>query len=177
VREVRNSLVGGHAATNSEDKNGDDERPEVEFTPMTEGVIGVGRLATFVHAKKHQSPLPVSTSEWIASESMAELPVKAAAKNLITAIARLPTIAATIAVVDFEVDDSFSISFTPPLMMKFGEFDQMNVTSSPENVLAPIGTGDDKVHQNQHQIVMPSGRVLSQNQYAKQRPSSGLLPA
>jgi len=46
-------------------------------------------------------------------------------------------------------------------MMKFGEFDQMNVTSSPENVLAPIGTGDDKVHQNQHQIVMPSGRVLS----------------
>jgi hypothetical protein len=92
---------------------------------------------------------------------MAELPVKAAAKNLITAIARLPTIAATIAVVDFEVDDSFSISFTPLLMMKFGEFDQMNVTSSPENVLAPIGTGDDKVDQNQHQIVMPSGRLLS----------------
>jgi hypothetical protein len=61
---------------------------------------------------------------------MAELPVKAAATNLITAIARLPTIATTIAVVDLATDDSFSISFTSPLIMKSGEFDQTNVASS-----------------------------------------------
>src|SRR5712664_3985207 len=37
----------------------------------------------------------------------------------------------------------------------------LNVPSSPKNVLAATGTGDDEVHQNQHQIVMPSGRLLS----------------
>ena len=47
----------------------------------------------------------------------------------------------TIAVVDFETDDSFSISFTPLLTMKFGEFDQTNIASSPENVLASVDTG------------------------------------
>src|SRR5260370_42073453 len=33
--------------------------------------------------------------------------------------------------------------------------------SFPENVLAPVRTCDDDVHQNQHQIVMPSCRVFS----------------
>lgn len=45
-------------------------------------------------------PLPVSTIEWIASESMAELPVKNAAMNFVTAIATFPSIAAKIAVLD-----------------------------------------------------------------------------
>ena len=39
-------------------------------------------------------PLPVSTSEWMPSEIMAELPVNAAATNLVQAIAILPRIAA-----------------------------------------------------------------------------------
>src|SRR6185436_21064023 len=42
--------------------------------------------------------LPVSTSEWIASESMAELPENAAAANLLIATAVLPAMAARIAV-------------------------------------------------------------------------------
>src|SRR5258708_5830794 len=37
----------------------------------------------------------------------------------------------------------------------------LNVPSSPKHVLAATGTGDDEVHQNQHQIVMPSGPLLS----------------
>jgi hypothetical protein len=42
-------------------------------------------------------PLPVSTSECIPSDIIAEEPVMAAATNLITAIARLPMTAATTA--------------------------------------------------------------------------------
>src|ERR1700704_261787 len=48
-----------------------------------------------------RSPLPVSTREWIASESMAELWLVAAAMNLIAAIARLPSTAARTALLDF----------------------------------------------------------------------------
>jgi hypothetical protein len=49
-------------------------------------------------------PLPVSTSEWIPSESIAELPVKPAAINLVMAIVRFPGIAAMIDSLDS--DDS-----------------------------------------------------------------------
>jgi hypothetical protein len=38
--------------------------------------------------------LPVSTSEWTPSDSIAELPVNAAAMNFVIAIRPLPTIAA-----------------------------------------------------------------------------------
>ena len=48
----------------------------------------------------NKTPLPVSTTEWMASDSMAELPVKAAAVNLVAAIARLPAMAAITAVRD-----------------------------------------------------------------------------
>ena len=44
--------------------------------------------------------MPVSTSEWMPSEIIAELPVIAAAMNLMVAIARFPTIAAMIAFLD-----------------------------------------------------------------------------
>ncbi len=38
--------------------------------------------------------MPVSTAEWMPSDSMAELPVSAAATNFVTAIRELPTRAA-----------------------------------------------------------------------------------
>jgi len=44
--------------------------------------------------------LPVSTSEWMPSDSMAELPVTPAATNLVTAMAKLPAIAAKMTVFD-----------------------------------------------------------------------------
>ena len=44
--------------------------------------------------------MPVSTREWMPSEIIAELPVIAAATNLMVAIARFPMIAATIAFFD-----------------------------------------------------------------------------
>ena len=44
--------------------------------------------------------MPVSTSEWMPSLIIAELPVMAPATNLITAIATLPMIAATTAFLD-----------------------------------------------------------------------------
>ncbi len=44
--------------------------------------------------------MPVSTSEWMPSEIIAELPVMAPAMNLITAMAALPMIAATTAFLD-----------------------------------------------------------------------------
>ena len=37
----------------------------------------------------------------------------------------------------------------------------MDIESFPENVLAPVGTGDDDVHQDQYQIVMPSESLFS----------------
>ena len=46
------------------------------------------------------TPLPVSTTEWMPSLIIAELPVKAAATNLVAAMARLPTMAATTAFFD-----------------------------------------------------------------------------
>src|SRR5258708_22826042 len=45
-------------------------------------------------------PFPVSTSEWMPSERIGELQVKKAATNLVVAMARLPAIAAKIAVLD-----------------------------------------------------------------------------
>jgi len=44
--------------------------------------------------------LPVSTTEWIASENIAELPVKAAATNLVIATIRLPVSAAMMTFLD-----------------------------------------------------------------------------
>ena len=44
--------------------------------------------------------MPVSTTEWMPSLIIAELPVMPPAMNLITAIARLPMIAATTAFLD-----------------------------------------------------------------------------
>lgn len=48
----------------------------------------------------NNSWLPVSTSEWIPSDSMAELPVKAAAMNLVIAISVLPANAANMTFVE-----------------------------------------------------------------------------
>jgi hypothetical protein len=45
-------------------------------------------------------PLPVSTSEWMPSATIAELPVRPAATNLMIATMRLPTTAATTAILD-----------------------------------------------------------------------------
>jgi len=44
--------------------------------------------------------LPVSTTEWIASENIAELPVRAAATNLVIATIRLPIRAAMMTFLD-----------------------------------------------------------------------------
>ena len=44
--------------------------------------------------------MPVSTTEWMPSLIIAELPVMAPAMNLMTAIARFPMIAATTAFLD-----------------------------------------------------------------------------
>src|SRR5205085_190648 len=54
VREVHKAFVGGHAAADGEDEDADDEHPEVEFAPMPEGVLEVGRLATLADAEQHQ---------------------------------------------------------------------------------------------------------------------------
>ena len=47
--------------------------------------------------------MPVSTSEWIASDSIAELPEKYAAMNFVIAIARFAAMAAKIATFDSPV--------------------------------------------------------------------------
>src|SRR6187399_1148600 len=52
-----------------------------------------GRLLLRIPYRR-SPPLPASTSEWIASESIAELPVAAAATNFEMAMARLPPTAA-----------------------------------------------------------------------------------
>src|SRR6266436_3188018 len=46
-----------------------------------------------------------------------------------------------------------------PLLRVVDDF--ANIESFPENVLASAGTGDDNVHQYQHQIVMPSESLFS----------------
>ena len=51
---MRDTLVGRHAAPNGEDKNSDDERPEVEFTPVAKWMIEIWRQAALVYTKKHQ---------------------------------------------------------------------------------------------------------------------------
>ena len=73
---------------------------KVQFASVTEGMFGVRWFAAIVNTEQYQCAVAVSTSEWIASDSMAELPEKAAAKNFVLAIARFPSIAATTAVFD-----------------------------------------------------------------------------
>ena len=50
--------------------------------------------------QSNSKPLPVSTSEWMPSDSMAELLLKEAAKNLVRAMARFPAIAVQITSLD-----------------------------------------------------------------------------
>ena len=56
-------------------------------------------MARFIPRSTRQ-PFPVSTSEWIPSEIMAEEPVTAAAKNLMIAMIRLPAMAAKTAILE-----------------------------------------------------------------------------
>jgi len=51
--------------------------------------------------------LPVSTTEWIPSESMAELPVRVAAPSLVMEIRVLPTKAAKMTFLDPDCDMIF----------------------------------------------------------------------
>jgi len=52
---VRDAFVSGHAAADGEDENADDERPEIEFAPVTKGVVKVRRLPAFRDAEQHES--------------------------------------------------------------------------------------------------------------------------
>ena len=65
--ETRNAFVHGHLPADGEDQHGHHQR---------------------------STPSPISTSEWIASASITELPDSAAAMNFIAAMARFATIAA-----------------------------------------------------------------------------------
>ena len=100
VDDVGDALVDGHAAADAEDADGDDEAPEVDLHAVAEGVVLVGGRRARRRPWKSRTPLPVSTREWMPSEIIAELPVNAAATNLMTAMARLPMIAAMMAFLD-----------------------------------------------------------------------------
>ena len=61
---------------------------------MTERVLGICRPRGAADASSSRNRLPLSTVEWIASLSIAALPVKPAAANFVAATRRLPMRAA-----------------------------------------------------------------------------------
>jgi hypothetical protein len=61
---------------------------------MAERVIGVWRLGAFMLSEQQQPAIAGIDQGMIPSEIIAELPVKAAAANLVAAIPRLAAIAA-----------------------------------------------------------------------------------
>ena len=90
---MQDALVDRDAAADAEDQHGDDQAPEVELLAVAERMALVGRPLRQAHADEQEQPSPVSTSEWMPSESIAELPVAAAPANFITAMATLAAIA------------------------------------------------------------------------------------
>src|SRR5262245_64129035 len=68
--------------------------------PYPNGCAASGGFRLRRAPSRSNPPLPVSTTEWIASENIAELPVMNAAVNLVAAMARLPAMAAITAVRD-----------------------------------------------------------------------------
>src|SRR5258705_12950654 len=68
--------------------------------PWPKGCVKSGGRRLWRRPNKSNAPLPVSTSEWIPSDSIAELPENVAATNLVTATATFPMMAATIATLD-----------------------------------------------------------------------------
>jgi hypothetical protein len=61
--------------------------------PWPNGWLASAGLRLFFKPSNRRTWLPVSTAEWMPSESMAELPVKLAATNLVTAMSRLAPMA------------------------------------------------------------------------------------
>ena len=95
MADVREAFRDGDAAAEDEDEQGDDERPEVELFAVAERMSFVGGLAALALAgeKRSRAPLPQSTTEWMASDSMAEEPVKRKPMILATAMPMLAAMA------------------------------------------------------------------------------------
>ena len=68
--------------------------------PWPNGCSTLGLRCDSLMPTSRRMPLPVSTIEWIPSESIAELPVMPATTNFVTAIARFDAMAAYTAVFD-----------------------------------------------------------------------------
>ncbi len=87
----------GEHATEGEEHEGDDERPEVALAPVAERVLGGRRLAARRSPKSRSPWLALSATEWIDSASIDAAPVSRNATNLPTATPRLAPSAAKIA--------------------------------------------------------------------------------
>jgi hypothetical protein len=94
ILQAGDSFVERYARPQCKHQKCDDEAPEVELTAVTEWMTQVGRLTSAFHPVKDEQLVDGVPTECTPSLSMAELPMKAAATNLIAAIARLATRAA-----------------------------------------------------------------------------------
>jgi len=90
-------------AADRADEDGDDERPEVDLLATAERMSVIRHLSACLMPCRSSNPLPVSTRECTPSESIAELPVTAAAANFVAAMHRLPAIAAYTTAVELRV--------------------------------------------------------------------------
>jgi len=94
--DLRDAFIDRNAGTDSEDQDGDNKTPEIDLLAMPERVFPVWRLVRLTISNNHNTWLPVSMSEWIPYDNIAELTVVAAAMNLVTAISEFPISAANI---------------------------------------------------------------------------------
>lgn len=83
-----------NASSDGEDSNSNNQSPEIQFLPMSEGMLRIRSTVAQPQPNRSRRPLPVSTTEWIPSENIAELPVTRAAENFVMAIAISATMAA-----------------------------------------------------------------------------------
>jgi hypothetical protein len=84
-----------HSENSADAKNidSDEKGVKVEDLAMSEWMERIGRTRARFIPKSSSNSFPVSAVEWNASASMAELPVKKAARYLKIAIVRLETMA------------------------------------------------------------------------------------
>ena len=96
MKNMKNTLVERHAATDGKNQNGDDQGPEISFHVRKDGLRWAAFCSCEARAKGARRYRYRQANRFLAS--IAELPVTAPARNLIAAILRFPAIAAITAV-------------------------------------------------------------------------------
>ena len=100
MQQLVDALVDRDTRAERKQQDRDDKAPKIQLGGVAKRVSGVGRALDRLIPISSNPWLDVSTSEWIASDSMADDPLHPAAANLATAMPRLQASATATTAVD-----------------------------------------------------------------------------